>query len=208
MMTSFSPVLTLPAVEIELRDEVVIMIVLKMVAAAEVEVFQAVPVLGCQLLPLAVLTAVLEDQLPFQVVPVQLFVSVAEDQPSLLTFYLVVVLPIMAFADVDRSVVQLQLPAQLVLLIILVEYQLPLEVALDLHKPVQIVVVIMAVPSEVQLQEAAVEDQIVVVIMAVPSEVMVAAAVEAAAVEDQLPLKLKKVAEDQLLPLKVLAVVE
>jgi len=45
--------------------------------------------------------------------------------------------------------------------------------------------------------------QIVVVIMAVPSEVMVAAAVE-----DQLPLKLKKVAEDQLLPLKVLAVVE
>jgi len=62
--------------------------------------------------------------------------------------------------------------------------------------------------STVQLQEAAVEDQIVVVIMAVPSEVMVAAAVEEAAVEDQLPLKLKKVAEDQLLPLKVLAVVE
>ena len=164
MMTSFSPVLTLPAVEIELPDEVVIMIVLKMVVAAEVEVFQAVPVLGCQLLPLAVLTAVLEDQLPFQVVPVHFFVSVTEDQPSLLTFYLVVVLPLelMAFADVDRSVVP--------------------------------------------LQEAAVEDQIVVVIMAVPSEVLVAAAV--AAVEDQLPLKLNKVAEDQLLPLKVLAVVE
>jgi len=166
MMTSFSPVLALPAVEIELPDEVVIMIVLKMVVAAEVEVFQAVPVLGCQLLPLTVLTAVLEDQLPFEVVPVHFFVPVAEDQPSLLTFYLVVVLPLelMAFADVDRSVVP--------------------------------------------LQEAAVEDQIVVVIMAVPSEVMVAAAVEEAAVEDQLPLKLKKVAEDQLLPLKVLAVVE
>ena len=196
MMTSFSPVLTLPAVEIELPDEVVIMIVLKMVVAAEVELFQAVPVLGCQLLPLTMLT-VLEDQLPFEVVPVHFFVPVAEDQPSLLIFYLVVVLPLelMAFADVDRSVVPLQEAAvedQIVVVIMAVpsevmvaaavEDQLPLEVVLDLHKPVQIVVVIMAVPSEVM--------------------------VAAAAVEDQLPLKLKKVAEDQLLPLKVLAVVE